>query len=166
MLKMKVSFSDNITSRALGAAIVSVSPSTVSGRMLFSRATEAGINAKMGVGTFRSASGKLNAPVVERLGKQSIEGVEVEGTRSTVTIPAGQIGNEQPIRIVSERWYSPDLKVLVMSRQSDPRFGETTYRLTSIVRAEPAPELFEVPADFTVVEPGGAGAKGLRIERK
>ena len=93
---------------------------------------------------------RADKPVTESLGKQTIEGVEVDGTRTTSTIPAGEIGNDQPITIVSERWYSPDLKVLVMSRQSDPRFGETTYRLTNIVRADPDPALFEVPADFTV----------------
>ena len=93
-------------------------------------------------------------PVVEQLGAQFMEGVTVEGTKTTVTIAAGQIGNELPINIVSERWFSPELKVLVMSRQSDPRFGETTYRLTNITRAEPAPELFEIPSDFKVMEPG------------
>jgi hypothetical protein len=115
---------------------------------------------------FRSTrSAASNQPAVESLGRQSMEGVEVEGTRSTITIPAGQIGNEQPIRIVSERWYSPALKVLVLSRQSDPRFGETTYRLTGLVRTEPPPDLFEIPSDFTVAEPGPAGA-GLRIETR
>lgn len=89
-------------------------------------------------------------PVVESLGTQFMEGLAVEGTRTTITIPAGQIGNERPIEIVSERWFSQDLKVLVMSRQSDPRFGETTYRLTNITRTEPAPQLFEIPADFLV----------------
>ena len=93
-------------------------------------------------------------PVVESLGTQFIEGVAVEGTKTTMTIPAGQIGNEQPINVVSERWFSPDLKVLVMSRQSDPRFGETTYRLTNLTRSEPSPQLFEIPDGFTVIEPG------------
>jgi hypothetical protein len=95
---------------------------------------------------------ELPPAVSESLGKRLIEGVEAEGTRSTVTIPAGQIGNEQPIRIVSERWYAPSLKVIVESRRSDPRFGETSYRLTKIVRAEPAPSLFEVPSDFKVID--------------
>jgi hypothetical protein len=108
---------------------------------------------------------QLAPAVVERLGTQTIEGVTTEGTRSTTTIPAGGIGNEQPILIVSERWFSPELKVLVLSRQSDPRFGETTYRLTKIVRADPPPELFEVPSDFTVVEGGAFGAKAIRIEK-
>ena len=101
---------------------------------------------------FYAAEGKavMGKPKVEPLGKQFMEGVEAEGTRTTFTIPSGQIGNELPINIVSERWFSPELKVLVMSRQSDPRFGETTYRLTNISRGEPAPSLFEIPSDFTV----------------
>ncbi len=103
-------------------------------------------------------------PVVEELGQQFMEGITVEGTRTTMTIPAGQVGNELPIHVVSERWFSPELKVLVMSRQSDPRFGETTYRLTNITRGEPSPDLFEVPADFKVVEPGING--DMIIERK
>lgn len=88
----------------------------------------------------------------EALGKQNIEGVEAEGTRSTVTIPAGKIGNELPIDIVSERWYSPELQVIVMTRHIDPRFGENSYKLTNINRSEPARELFEVPAGYTVKE--------------
>lgn len=103
-------------------------------------------------------------PVVESLGTQFMEGIAVEGTRTTLTIPRGQIGNELPIQIVSERWFSPDLKVLLMSRQSDPRFGETTYRLTNLNRAEPSPQLFEIPADFTVIDPGGN--REMIIERR
>lgn len=89
-------------------------------------------------------------PVTESLGKQSIEGVEAEGTRSTVTFPAGMFGNERPINVVSERWYSPELQIVVMSKHSDPRFGETSYRLTNINRSEPARNLFEVPSDYTL----------------
>jgi TonB family protein len=86
----------------------------------------------------------------EDLGKQNIEGVEAEGTRSTVTIPAGEIGNERAIEIVNERWYSAELQTVVMTRHTDPRFGESTYRLTNIDRSEPARSLFEVPADYTL----------------
>ena len=91
-------------------------------------------------------------PKVESLGKQSIEGVEAEGTRSTLTIAAGEIGNELPIQIVVEQWYSPELQQVVMSKQSDPRVGETTYRLTNINRAEPSRSLFEIPSDYSVKE--------------
>jgi len=86
----------------------------------------------------------------ESLGNQTMEGVLVEGKRITRTIPAGQIGNSQPIQIISEVWTSPDLQVTVMSKHSDPRFGETTYQLTGIQRVEPDHSLFEVPPGYTV----------------
>src|SRR5205085_10599511 len=95
---------------------------------------------------------RIREPKVEPLGKQTIEGVEAEGRRATITIPAGEIGNEQPINIVDESWYSPELKVTVMTRHSDPRMGETVYKLTNINRSEPARSLFEVPSDYTVKE--------------
>jgi len=88
----------------------------------------------------------------ESLGTQTIDGVEATGTRTTVTIPAGAIGNERAITIVSERWLSPELQAVVLSAHRDPRFGETTYRLTGITRGEPDKSLFEVPSDYTVRE--------------
>ncbi len=89
----------------------------------------------------------------EELGTRSIEGVLAEGTRSTITIPAGSIGNERPIEVVSERWYSSELQTLVMSRHSDPRFGETVYELKNIALTEPSSDLFEVPLDYEITEP-------------
>jgi hypothetical protein len=84
------------------------------------------------------------------LGTQTIEGVAARGTRLTRTIPVGQIGNAEPITITTETWYSPDLKVLVMSKSSDPRIGDTTYTLTNIQRSEPSPTLFQPPDDYVV----------------
>jgi hypothetical protein len=92
----------------------------------------------------------------EDLGTQVMEGVNAQGIRTTRTIPAGEAGNEKPIDIVTEVWSSPDLKTIVMSKRSDPRTGEQTFRLTNISRAEPDPTLFTVPADFKTVE-GAAG---------
>lgn len=89
---------------------------------------------------------------VEDLGQKSIEGVIARGTRNTLTIPAGAIGNEQPIETVNERWYSDELKTVVMSKSSDPRFGDTTFRLSNIRRAEPPAYLFQVPSDYKVEE--------------
>lgn len=90
----------------------------------------------------------------EDLGTQLIEGVNAQGVRTTRTISASEIGNEKPIEIVTEVWTSPDLKTIVMSKRSDPRSGEQTFRLTNISRAEPDPSLFSVPADFKTVEAG------------
>ena len=88
----------------------------------------------------------------EDLGSQTMEGVVVKGVRMTHTIPAGQIGNDGPITIVTEVWTSPELKTVVYSKRSDPRMGEQTFRLTNIVRADPNPSLFTVPADFKTVD--------------
>ncbi|MBV9959710.1 MAG: hypothetical protein JO360_14900, partial [Acidobacteria bacterium] len=89
---------------------------------------------------------------VESLGTKSIEGIEAEGTRATITIPAGQIGNDRPIEIVSERWFSNALQVVVMSKHSDPRIGDSVYRLTNLKRTEPDASLFKVPSDYTIKE--------------
>ncbi len=103
---------------------------------------------------FRTGKGQNANEKKEDLGKQSIEGVEATGTRTTITIAAGEIGNERPIEIVSERWYSAELQLVVMTRHSDPRMGETTYKLTNISRTEPVKSLFEVPADYTIKSGG------------
>ena len=86
--------------------------------------------------------------ITTALGSRDFNGVRADGTRTTWTIAAGRIGNEKPIEIVSERWYSPDLMVVVQSRFADPRTGERIYRLDNLTRAEPAGDLFRVPADF------------------
>lgn len=86
----------------------------------------------------------------EDLGTQVIEGVNAKGKRETQTIPVGQIGNDRPIQVVSETWYSDELQMVVLSKHSDPRVGESEYRLTNISRDEPNPALFEVPAGYTI----------------
>jgi hypothetical protein len=88
----------------------------------------------------------------EDLGSQVVEGVAARGSRTTTVIEAGAIGNEQPIQIVSEQWIATDLKLLVMTKHSDPRTGETTYRLTNLSQAEPSRSLFELPSDYTLKE--------------
>jgi hypothetical protein len=90
----------------------------------------------------------------ESLGRQTIEGVPADGTRTTMTIAAGQLGNEQPIQIVTERWYSPDLQTVVLSKRTDPRMGETLSKLANVSRGEPPNSLFEPPADYKVAEAG------------
>jgi hypothetical protein len=88
----------------------------------------------------------------EDLGSQMMDGVLANGVRTTRTIPAGQLGNEKPLSIVTEVWTSSELKTIVYSKRSDPRMGEQVFRLTNIVRAEPDPALFTVPADYKVLD--------------
>jgi hypothetical protein len=86
----------------------------------------------------------------EPLGAKTIEGIQVTGTRTTSTLPAGTIGNEKDLTTTREEWYSPDLKLLVQSTQNDPRLGQTTYTLTGIQQGPPDETLFQVPADYTI----------------
>jgi hypothetical protein len=108
----------------------------------------AGVVMRDGIRAPRPGSGKT-----ESLGKQNIEGVVAEGTRTTTVIPAGEIGNERPIEIVSERWFAPELQTVVLTRHKDPRMGESTYKLVGIRRTEPLKSLFEVPPDYTTEVP-------------
>jgi hypothetical protein len=94
----------------------------------------------------------LRQATTEDLGSKTMEGVFVTGVRTSRTIPAGQIGNEKPITIVTEVWTSPDLNTIVHSKRTDPRMGEQTFELTNINRNDPDPSLFTVPADFKLVE--------------
>jgi len=100
----------------------------------------------------------------EDLGVRTINGISAQGTRFTRTIPAGQAGNAKPIVITNERWYSPDLQIVIKTVRNDPRFGETTYTVTNIQKQEPAAALFAVPSDYTVKQ-GAAGGRG-RMNRR
>jgi hypothetical protein len=91
----------------------------------------------------------------EKLDSQVIEGVLVEGTRITTVSPVGSEGNDRPITAMHETWYSPELKRDVLYIHNDPRYGQTTTKLTNISRGEPDPSLFQPPADYQVVEEKG-----------
>jgi len=91
----------------------------------------------------------------EDLGKQSVAGVLATGKRTMTVIALGKIGNDQPITVVHEEWYSPDLKVVVKSVDSDPRSGERTMELTGLTRGDPDPALFHAPAGYEVTDMAG-----------
>ena len=88
------------------------------------------------------------------LGTQTMNGLTVEGTKTTRTIPAGAIGNQKPIVVSVERWYSSLLQMNVLIKRSDPRTGENVFQLTNIQQGEPAASLFEAPSDYTVKQGG------------
>jgi len=94
------------------------------------------------------ALGEKRDVATEDLGVRNVEGVDCNGTKRTITIPAGSVGNEKPISIVTETWYAPSISAVVQSTTDDPRFGKTTYQLTNVQTSEPAHSLFEPPANF------------------
>jgi hypothetical protein len=113
-----------------------------------------------GEGRFPSPNGRppdAKDRVETDLGQQSISGLTTTGKSITRTIPAGAIGNAQPIVEKSEVWTSPDLQVVVLSKRSDPRFGQSIYSLTNIQRTEPNAALFQVPSGYTVQDAPAPG---------
>ncbi len=126
-----------------------------------SASTTAGTTSPQTSGT-ASRTGESEANVKrETLATQSIHGLMASGTRVTRTIPAGTIGNSQPLQTVRETWMSDDLKVPLKTTITDPRMGTMTMEVTSINRSQPDPSLFQVPSDYTVKQgPGGRGPGG------
>lgn len=86
----------------------------------------------------------------EDLGKSNISGLEVTGTRETRIIAAGVLGNDRPITITKEFWYSSQLGLNMLVKRSDPRVGTQVFTVTEVGLAEPDPKYFELPAGYTV----------------
>jgi hypothetical protein len=92
------------------------------------------------------------APTTQNLGDQTINGIHATGTRITTTIPSGKMGNDKPISVSSEQWYSSELRATVMTKHDDPWAGELKTEFTSVDTSEPDPSLFTVPGDYKIVD--------------
>lgn len=103
-----------------------------------------------------SPAQKADAPEISRdpLGTQTIEGLLVQGTRTSTVYPVGAFGNDRPLSVITETWRSPELETVLLMKLSDPRSGETTIRLTNISRSEPDASLFQVPAGYEITDAG------------
>lgn len=123
--------------------------------MFYQRVATAGPDMPVGGNVVFKSRGAVPdgpAPTTENLGDQTIDGIHATGTRMTTTIPVGGMGNEQPMHVTSERWYSPELKAAVLTKHTDPWAGELKTQFTNVSTAEPDSSLFQVPADYKVVD--------------
>lgn len=102
----------------------------------------------------------------ESLGADTMQGLSVLGTRVTRTIPAGQIGNALPILIITDKWYSQDLQIDVMTVHSDPRTGTTTTAMINVVRGEPNSSLFKMPPGYKITTAEGVTKKVVVRQRE
>lgn len=100
------------------------------------------------------STARLGKGTTTAMGTKDFDGVKAEGKSTVWVIPAGKIGNRNPIQVTSESWYSPELQVTVYSRHNDPRMGESIYRLAGLQRGEPSAELFKAPEDYAVKKRG------------
>jgi hypothetical protein len=106
----------------------------------------------------RTAAGTRSEYVTRQpLGPRTMEGVYVEGFRFVTNFPAGIFGNDRAFVVTEERWVAPEMALAIFNKRTDPRFGETVMRRTKIQRGEPDPALFQVPANYTVMDQHAAG---------
>lgn len=129
--------------RVLGASSASTGAATVSSALPQVR-TEQTLSA--------NAPRETPRETTEPLPPQTVDGVTVGGTRTTTVIPEGAEGNDRPITVVRETWFSPYLNLPLLAKTSDPRSGDTTSRITNVDTAEPSPLLFQPPVDYKVVD--------------
>jgi hypothetical protein len=159
-LEMEKMLMEKMAARKAGSADEPSKAAAEEEKMKVAAAGRGGRGGGGGVPAAAAAGGRARGTIASAtmpdtpLEHKTIEGVAVEGRRTVTVIPAGQVGNEQPITITSEEWRSPELNVLVLTKHSDPRTGESSYRLQNIIRAEPDRSLFIVPPDYTVRETG------------
>ncbi len=108
-----------------------------------------------------TAAAEVQQVTVEPLGKRVMDGIEASGQRMMNTILPGAESNAGLKTIVTEMWVSQQLGVTLASRVVDPRMGETTYRLRNITLREPDAALFQVPAEYKIVEEGASSSLPL-----
>ncbi|HEY5800670.1 MAG TPA: hypothetical protein VIT92_10645 [Burkholderiaceae bacterium] len=107
----------------------------------------------------------MSSAVTTKLGTREIEGVKVDGSSLSYTIPAGEIGNKNPITVVTETWYAPELKMVLAMKKTDPRSGDTSYRVANLKRGEQPKMLFAVPDDYKITDPASIISK-VTTEKK
>jgi hypothetical protein len=108
----------------------------------------------------REARGNSPKVTTSNLGSQTIQGLTVTGTLSTRVIPVGEMGNDQPITITDEKWYSPDLQMVILTKHIDPRNGETDFAMQNISRTAPDAALFAPPSSYAITTAAGRGHGG------
>ncbi len=149
--KIAVVSMDSVGTEGPGSAHAAGKPEQV---MIYQRSGAAGSDVSFNnILVKKAGSGSGDpAPKSENLGDQTFDGIHATGTRVTNTIPAGKMGNEKPIVVTSERWYSPELKATVVTKHEDPWAGELKTELKNVNEAEPDASLFTVPADYKIVD--------------
>ncbi len=88
--------------------------------------------------------------VRDNLGQHPIGDLNAIGTRETITVSPETFGNDRTLTLTREFWYSPDLKTNLAVTRSDPRLGTYQIQLDVQSRDEPSPDIFAIPAGYTV----------------
>jgi uncharacterized protein YecT (DUF1311 family) len=88
----------------------------------------------------------------ESLGAKTMDGLEVTGTRETRTFSPGAFGNDKPVVVTKEIWYSPQLQFNLAVTRNDPRNGTQTFAVTDLKLGDPGSEWFALPDGYRMVQ--------------
>jgi|SRR5277367_23038 len=91
----------------------------------------------------------------EEIGTDTMEGLAVKGVRVTQIYATGTLGNDRPLTVVTENWYSAELRINLLTKRTDPRHGVQTVRVTELKRDEPDAVLFAIGNEYKIVNEEG-----------
>jgi hypothetical protein len=86
------------------------------------------------------------------LGTQTVNGLEIVGTREVMTVKGAVLGTDRPVAISKEFWYSRQLGLNIITRRDDPRNGAEVFTIDDISLGDPDPKLFALPADARIID--------------
>jgi len=93
---------------------------------------------------------KKNSPYKD-LGSRIMDGIAAKGIEYSLTVPSGAVGNRDPIRQITEVWYSEHIALSLMTKASNPLDGDHLQTYHDIVQgATVDPGLFKIPTDVRV----------------
>ena len=100
----------------------------------------------------------------EKLGNRTFQDVSAEGTRRTLTTPAGEEGNALQLEVINETWFSRELEVTMMSINDDPRRGRSVGEIEELHRGDPDPATFAPPKDYLVKDQNPVAASTVTTQ--
>jgi TonB family protein len=86
------------------------------------------------------------------LGTDTMLGFPVRGVRLHESIAPNLLDPTQTRIVVTEYWYSEDLKLSLLTKRTELNANSWTMRIKSIQRNEPDTSLFTIPEDYKVQE--------------
>jgi len=92
------------------------------------------------------------------LGHRMIHGLLCSGHSVEHVIPAGAMGNSEPITTRHEWWTNDELKFKALEIINDPQHGERTNEMVDIQQVEPDPNRFHLPSGYVVREANSPGS--------
>jgi uncharacterized protein YecT (DUF1311 family) len=97
----------------------------------------------------------------EDLGTKMMDGLRVTGTRETRTFNPGAFGNDKPVVVTKEIWYSPQLQFNLSVTRLDPRNGNQKLNVVDLKLGDPGQEWFAMADGYRMVQGRGIQTRSM-----